>query len=218
MSSNIPQGNSFPKAFAHLFNESSPTGKGFLNPFHNQQIRTDEEAMRVFYTYCTQRYCDYVRGRPMKIGVDKLPDHSSYNRCDYFTDAVKATLNNNDAEEFRHQFETCKIFQQNKEKTSEVFKKNHPAQRIFKQCTVDYTFKIFNLPGNIPIEGTPCEDALNHLKSCFSKNRYIDDFRVCYSPLSWSFPVTCKSSTGPMEMRDVIDILQKETLKTHNKG
>ncbi|MEM1282754.1 MAG: hypothetical protein AAGG81_04295 [Chlamydiota bacterium] len=82
-STRAPEDMSFSEAFASLYNNAQPLGMGFLNPHHDKQIRTHDEAMRVFFNDCSSDgYCGYVRGRPMKVDFSEYPKIStrSYDR------------------------------------------------------------------------------------------------------------------------------------------
>lgn len=82
MTARIPEGMSSVDAFDALYKNAEVLGMGRLNPAAGKAASTPWNAIQIFKTYCHNGYCDYVRGKCMKVDFRKFPelDVSSYDK------------------------------------------------------------------------------------------------------------------------------------------
>lgn len=74
MTIRIPEGMSSIGAFTALYNNAEVVGMGKHNSAAGKAPSTPLNAVQVFFTYCPGGYCDYVRGKRMKIDFRKFPE------------------------------------------------------------------------------------------------------------------------------------------------
>jgi len=231
------EGLTFSEAFATLYNHSRPIGMGALNHYCDREIRTDEEAMRVFYTYCSgDGYCDYVRGRQIKENFWDFPKRlsqsareslrrqptsfedksfktpSDCDRCDYFTKEALISLGSYEALEFVNRFETCMILSNNRDDAKQKFQWGAVANKLlstFVPCRADYTIREYNSVNLVGHRGIPCHEALDYTSMLDGSRNFIDDFRVCHALSSNSTLRLCRAAKGSLQLGDVIEILSR---------
>ena len=78
MTTRVPDGMSSVDAFNALYKNASVLGMGKLNLSAGEVPGSPWNAIQVFKTYCHRDYCDYVRGKFMKVDFHKFPEiHAS---------------------------------------------------------------------------------------------------------------------------------------------
>ncbi len=78
----VPEDVSVANVFAALYKNARVLGMGIHAPNSGREPSSGINAMQMFSAYCTNGYCDYVRGKCMKVDLSQLPkiDLRSYNR------------------------------------------------------------------------------------------------------------------------------------------
>ncbi len=78
----VPEGVSLANVFAALYGNAKVLGMGKHAPNSGKGFSSAVNAMQVFSAYCPRGYCNYVRGKVMKVDFSKYPqlDLRSYNR------------------------------------------------------------------------------------------------------------------------------------------
>jgi len=70
MTAKIPHGMSSADAFIALYNNAEVVGRGYYAPNSGRLITSRWNAIQVFKNYCYNNYCDYVRGKLIRIRFD----------------------------------------------------------------------------------------------------------------------------------------------------
>jgi hypothetical protein len=80
--------------FATLYNKAEVIGMGTMAPNSGKPFENSTETKQVFLAACPNKYCDYVRGKLMKIDFSKYPEieTTQYNR-QYGAHAAENILN-----------------------------------------------------------------------------------------------------------------------------
>ena len=74
MTTRAPDGMSSVDAFNALYTNASVFGMGRLNPSAGETPGSPWNAIQIFKKYCPSDYCQYVRGKYMKVGFRKFPE------------------------------------------------------------------------------------------------------------------------------------------------
>lgn len=74
MTTRVPEGMSSVDAFNALYKNATILGMGTLNPSAGEIPGSPWNAIQVFKTYCPSGFCDYVRGKYMKVDFRKFPE------------------------------------------------------------------------------------------------------------------------------------------------
>lgn len=82
MATRIPEGMSSLDVFNALYRNGKVLGMGVHNPAAGVIPFSQWNAVQVFKTYCPTGYCDYVRGKYMKVDFSEFPklDGNSYDK------------------------------------------------------------------------------------------------------------------------------------------
>lgn len=78
----VPEGTSVANVFTALYRNADVLGMGIYAPNSGKEPSSAINAMQVLSVYCTKGYCDYVRGKCIKVDLSAFPkiDLRSYNR------------------------------------------------------------------------------------------------------------------------------------------
>lgn len=74
MTARVPDGMSSVNAFDALYKNANVIGMGMYAPSSGESPDTPWNAVQIFKTYCHNGYCDYVRGKYMKVDFCKFPE------------------------------------------------------------------------------------------------------------------------------------------------
>ncbi len=142
MTANVPEGMSSADAFTALYIKAEVHGIGNFHPYAGKAPGSRWNAVQLFKTYCRNNFCNYVRGKPMKVNFSQFPalDVSGYDKqygqgaAQKAMDTYKKTWNTLDTEEkYDLKGKPCQYF------TSYWRQRTPPSQRkdlefIFHKC------------------------------------------------------------------------------------
>jgi hypothetical protein len=142
MTVRVPEGMSSVDAFNALYIRANALGKGWLNPCSGQNPSSPWNAIQIFKSYCHNGYCDYVRGKLMKVNYRTFPELNVKNYDKEYgqgaaqkaIDAYQKTMSQSDPKEkYDLDCEPCAYFTSYwKQKTPEDDRKDMDEK--FRKC------------------------------------------------------------------------------------
>ena len=140
----IPEGMSSVDVFTALYRNAEVLGMGVLNPAAGVNPISPWNAIQIFKYYCRNDFCDYVRGKYMKVYFNNFPDLDVSRYDNYYgqgaaqkaIDAYQKTFakpKSNSDEKYDLNCSPCAYFSSYwKEKTPEAQKKD--LGLMFTEC------------------------------------------------------------------------------------
>lgn len=140
MSINAPQGMSSVNAFDALYTNAKVVGLGAFSPVAGDEPTSSIKAIQIFKVYCPTGYCDYVRGKLMKVDFSKFPklDVSGYDR-QYGEGAAKKALEDTYPLDSSNQYDVlsgspCKYFSPKKYLWGSQYDRDANLAAMFAKC------------------------------------------------------------------------------------